>query len=133
MKKPAAEQVEIDFGPRVKAHSLWSHALGVVRNIVARVGPKEAAYQADMAATMLGDALAERERKAIRAETLICLLLLADADERRAVLEPIAAALGFTIEPMKTLTPEQKLARLEKALRSKLGELGVQIIAEVGR
>lgn len=137
MRKPAepltTSQVELDFGSRVKANALWRNALDTLRAVVARVTPKEAAYQLDTGASNLADALAERDRKALRAEAMLVLLLLADDDERRAVLEPIAAALGFAIEPLEKLTPEQKLARLEEAVRTQLGPLGEQLLKTIDR
>lgn len=126
----ASSQVEIDFGPRVRANALWLQALDLVRAIVARVTPKEVAFQLDTSSSNLADALNERDRKAFRAEALICLLLMADDDERQAVLEPIANALGFEVIKAKKLSPEQRLARLESDLLERFGPAGAELVAK---
>ena len=132
MRKPADtlhEQVEMEFGPRVMANALWRPLLDEFRAIVHRVTPKEAAHQLDTSGSNLGDALFERDRKALRFEAGLVLLLMIPVQERLAVLRPLMRGLGFDIEPTKKLTPEQENQRLRQALRS-LGKVGETLITE---
>ncbi len=59
-------------------------------------------------------------------------MLSTDA-HRRAILEAFATPAGYEIKPRRKLTDAERLARLEEALRSKLGAVGESLLAEVGR
>ena len=114
-------QAALPWGNRYEAQEGWQAMLVVLRAITARAGLKEIAFDCDTSPSQLADALAERDRKAIRAEWIPVFLRHADDAERAAILVELAAPVGFEVQrAAPQLTPEQVLARLEAVLDEEL-------------
>lgn len=120
-------------GPSDQARATWRRMLDVLRAVIARLGLKEVAFACDVSASQLADALAERDRKGVRAEWLPVVLQLANEVEREALLSELAGGAGYVVERRVNLTPEQRIERLEALVRKRFGEAGADLVDEVTR
>lgn len=126
-------QAALNFGPSETERTAWHRVLDVVREVVATVGLKQLAFDLDCSPSLLGDALAERDRKGIRAEWIPTILTRATDLQRGALLCALAEPVGFDVVRRKVLTPEERLARLEALVTAKLGTVGEALLREVER
>ena len=108
-------QLELRYDPKYQASEHWHELLDELRAIVSAVGLKQVAYDLDRPPSELAHALAERDRHYLRAEWLPYLVTHAPSDR---VVALIASWRGLEVQPRKTLTPEERLRRLEGALET---------------
>lgn len=125
--------LDLPFQRDTRAESAWLRLRKAVYEAVQAVGVKEVAYRLDVAPSLLSDALNERDRKNFQLRWVFVVLDLASDAHRRSIAAELAGYGGFDITPRKVLTAEERLARLEDALRSKLGKVGESLLEEVGR
>lgn len=128
----AAVQPQLPWGVSYEVRESWARQLHILRAIAARVGAKEIAFDCDTSPSQLADALADRDRKAIRAEWYRVFLHHGDEAERAALLRELAEPVGFEVREAEPLTPEEKLRRLEARVRS-IGSIGDDLIREAYR
>lgn len=95
-----------------------AHMIALVRDVVDCVGLKEAAFQLDMSPSDLSHCLARRKRMHIPIEALPKIVKMAKDNQ---IPSFIAAIRGLAAVPRETMTPEQRLARLEQAMAEELG------------
>ena len=126
-------QVAIDFGPTESSRSSWLETLEAIKEIVSSVGLKQLAYDLDVSPSLLGDALAERDRKGVRAEWLPTLLARASDMQAEALLTALAGPRGFDVERREVLTAEEELRRLKRAIRDQLGSVGEEVLRRAAR
>ena len=126
-------QTALDFGANESARHVTAAVLDVVREVVAAVTLKQVAYDLDVSPSTLSDSLNNREHRPFRLEWLAVILSRASDTQRAALLGALAHPHGYEVTRRKVLTPEERLARLEEALRTKLGPVGEQLIKEAGR
>lgn len=126
-------QIDLEFGPDARARECWSAVLAAMRAAIDSIGHKELAYRLDVAPSLLSEALNERERKHVQARWLPTILLLAPDPHRRAILDALAGVAGYEVTARKVLSPAEKLARLEEAVRSKLGAVGEELLKTIDR
>ena len=126
-------QTAIDFGANEAARNVTARVLDVVREVVAAVSLKQIAYDLDVSPSTLSDALNGREHRPFRLEWLPSILLRASDPQRAALIAELAAPVGFDVVRRKVLTAEERLARLEDALRTQLGAAGERLLREVSR
>ena len=128
------EQIPLEFGADARAREAWSTVLRLVREgMSATGGIKEWAYRLDVAPTLLSDCLNERDRKHVQARWLVAVVVQMPDPHRRAILDALASVAGYEVAPRKVLTPAEKLARLEDAVRSKLGAVGDELLKSIDR
>lgn len=113
-----AEQLALSYGVRHATSEQWQALLAALESVVQALGPKQVAFDLDVAPSALAHALKERDRHYVRAEWLPYLVTHAPND---AVVALIASWRGLVVEARPVLTPEQKLARLEAALAESFG------------
>lgn len=123
----------LNFGPNEAARGVHARVMDVVREIVATATNKQVAYDLDISPSSLADALAERQDRGIKLAWLPVLMARAAPAQRIELLAALGDSHQLDVVPRKVLTPEERLARLEEALRTKLGPVGEQLIKEVGR
>lgn len=127
-------QLALTYGAAHVGADVWQAELGWLRRVVDVLGHKHVAGELDIAPSTLTDALLERERKSIKGEWIAKLLQLCGEPMRREWLSIMCPAIGFEIpEPVKTRTPEQRLAELERRITEKFGDAGKQFLTEVPR
>ena len=95
--------------------------------IADRLTIKELAFALDVAPSYLSDVRGGRDRKSWRVEWDTTLFAMADDGEAREWIQILS---DIRRPPMSA---EDRLARLEEAVRSQLGATGEKIIAGVGR
>lgn len=119
MKLPGElPQVEMDYSPRDRGTRAWETVLAVVRLAVDRMTLKEVAFLLDTSPSFLADALAERDRKGVKAEWLIVLIIGAPPKVRAELVFEINRVAGFKApELAKPLTDAQKLAIVLRAVK----------------
>lgn len=122
-----------DPGPNDDARLAWRRALEVIRLIVARAGPKEVAFALDVHGSLLSDALAERDRKGVRAEWLPVILGFATSDERATLLGCFAEPAGFEVRPLEPLSPAEYAHELESVLLERFGVAGKEAVEQLRR
>ena len=120
-------QGEFDLGASDKAQRATARLAELRWRIVDRLTPQEAAWRLDVKPQYLSDVRAGRDRKAWKDEWNQILFEAATDDEAK---EWVSILVDIRRPPMSA---EERLARLEERLRSKLGTIGEEILAEVGR
>lgn len=128
------EQIPLEFGADARAREAWAAVLRRIREgMEATGGIKEWAYKLDVAPTLLSDALHERDRKNFQARWLAAVIVLMPEPHRKALLDELAGAGGYELQPRRVLTTAEKLARLEEAVRTRLGPLGDELLRAIDR
>ncbi len=127
-------QLALAYSPSHAGEDLWQLQIRWVRAAVDLLGHKHVAGELDIAPSQLTDALLEREWKEVKARWIAKLLLMVPAGMRREWFAIECPAAGFEVPlPVKTRTAEERLAELEQLLAERLGNVGVQLLAEVRR
>jgi len=126
-------QTALDFGANEAARHVHARVLDVVRQVVATVTLKQLAYDLDVSPSTLSDALAGREHRSFRLEWLPVVLSRATDVQRVALLSALAEPSGFEVARRRVLTPEERLARLEALVSTRLGDVGAALLKEVGK
>lgn len=78
----------------------------------------------------LRDTLSDREGRLLEVRWPWRIALLSAEPLRAAVASALVEPLGFSITPIKPLTTEEKLARLEYRVATELGAAGLRIVEE---
>ena len=125
--------LDLPFERDARVENAWKRLRAAVYEAVQAIGVKEAAYQLDIAPSLLSDALNERDRKNFQLKWLPTILAIASDAHQLAIMSELADYCGFDLVKRKKLTAEERLERLENALRSKLGKIGETLLEEVGR
>lgn len=103
----------------------------LLREVVDSIGPKEVAYDLDIAPSSLQHALEGRERHYVRIDWLPYLVRRAKTDE---AVEFLAALRGLDVVERPTQTPEQELRALREAVKDSLGaDLANAVLAKAKR
>lgn len=126
-------QESLDFGREDRVRRAYSRLLRLVADAVDAIGLVQAAGACDCAKSDLLAALADREHRHLRVEWLMAICDVAPIDFRNRIITTLVEWMGLAVVPVKPLTAEEKLARLEARVVAKLGELGKQLVDEVGR
>lgn len=123
-------QESLDFGRSHRVAAAYRKVLRALNDAVDAVGLLQAAGACDARKTELHDALADREGRYIRLEWLLAICDIAPADYRARIVTAFVEWQGLAVIPVKPLTAEEKLARLEQRLIAKLGAAGQEIVEE---
>lgn len=107
------EQLGLRYNDGYRFDEVWAELLDELRVIVATIGLKQVAYDLDVQPSALSHALAERDRHYVRADWLPYLVAKAPGDH---VVELLASLRGLEVQPVRELTPAEKLERIEKVL-----------------
>lgn len=126
-------QKSLDFGRGDRTTRAYSKLLRIVGDVVDAIGLIQAAGACDCAKSDLLAALADRDHRHLRVEWLMAIMDAATPESRQLIASALLEWQGFAVIPVKPLTPEEKLARLEQRLIAKLGDVGRQLVEEVGR
>ncbi len=126
-------QLDIEYGHDHRADEGWRRLLAAVRSGIEIMGLKEFSYRADERPQLVSDAMAARDRKHPKMRWLVDVLLAAPEYHRLAIVGVLADIVGCDLVKRRTLTTEERLARVEQALVEKLGMVGRQMLEEIGR
>lgn len=129
-------QLSLTYSPDDLGRAVWIDELVWARKAVDAIGHKNVAFALDVAPSTLTDALAEREaggkRKALKGEWIAVIRHMAPVGMQLEWLRIVARPLSHEPMPIRTRTPEQRLADLERLLTTKLGDIGAALVAENG-
>ena len=103
----------------------WENFLGVLRDEVDRISVKKLAGEVDEKASVISNALAERDRHYFHAEWLVWVIANGPTNE---VLAFLAALRGREVVAPEVLTPEEELVRMKQALLKNFGPAGADLI-----
>lgn len=109
-------QLEIAFHPSQHGREVWKVELDWARRCVTELGAKEVCYWLDIAPSTLSEALAERDKKALKGEWVRVLVMMAPQSLREEWLRLVAGPMHFVVERRKKLTPEQELRAMKRAI-----------------
>lgn len=123
-------QLSLQLPAAYRAAEKWPEVLDAIRNVCVDLGRGEVVEMLDCSPSYLKNALVERDRHNLKAKELVTLLA---ADRSGQILRLLADLNGFELAPKRELTPEEKLERLQRTIRAKLGPLGDELIREAGR
>jgi hypothetical protein len=126
-------QEALNFGRGDRVARAYSRVLRMVSDAVDAIGLIQAAGACDCAKSDLLAALADRDHRHLRVEWLMAICDAAPPDFRMRIVSSLLEWQGFTATPVKPLTAEEKLAKLEARLVARLGDLGKQLVEESGR
>lgn len=105
----------------------YRRLLGELSRVTTIVGLKEMAFVCDAKASVLANALAERDQRQFQARWLGAYLAKAtDLELARVLVEPA----GVKLEKSRPLTPEEELARTHQAISEVCGPMIAQAIYE---
>jgi hypothetical protein len=119
-------QLALEYGARWLTDQQWAALLDVARAVVGDLGLKQVAFDLDVAASSISNALAQRDRHAFRGEWLVYLTI---KDPHRRIIHKLAEIGGGEFRVRPELTPAEKLERLDIAL----AQLGPEISSLVRR
>jgi hypothetical protein len=130
-------QLSLGYSEAERGRMVWKDALEWARALVDQLGNKVVAAELDVSPSWLADALKEREhgegKKGLKAEHFHALLFMAPIGMRMEWLRMVCQPLGFeTPAQRKVRTPEEQLADLKQLLEARLGDVGRQLLKEVG-
>lgn len=126
-------QLDLEWSANYRHREWWLRILGVIRELVARASLKEVAFRLGVAPPALAHALAERDRHYPRMDWLPVLCdLAAELNMGERLTNTIVAPIGFAAGPLQPMTPEQRLALIEKALDRLGPALGALVRKEAG-
>ena len=94
---------------------------------------KEFAFRIDARPSNVSDALAQRDRKRLAAEHLIVLLRLMPESNRAGMLNAIAGPLGYRVERVVALTPEERAKKAIEYVEKNAPGLLPGLVKEIGR
>lgn len=78
----------------------------------------------------LRDALSDREGRRFDVEWVLGVAMVAPEEMRAAVARALVEPLGYGIAPIKPLSVEERLVRLEYRVATELGVAGLRIVEE---
>lgn len=78
----------------------------------------------------LRDALSEREGRRMPTEWQWAIAILSPEEMRAEVARALVEPLGYGVAPIRPLTAEERLARLEYRVATQLGEQGRRLVEE---
>ena len=107
-------QLSLAYDDRWRHPGEWARVMTEAKRVVDDIGLKQAAFDLDIQPSLLSHAVAERERHYLRAEWLIYLVR---KDESGKLLAALADVGGWELSRRIELTSDQRLDRLESALR----------------
>jgi hypothetical protein len=106
-------QLALEYGARWLTDEQWAELLEVADAVVKDLGLKQVAFDLDVAASSVANALAGRDRHAFHGRWLVYLVI---KDPQRRVAHKLAEIGGGEFRARQELTPAEKLERLDIAL-----------------
>ena len=103
----------------------WQNFLRVLGDEVDRISVKRLAGEVDEKASVISNALAERDRHYFHAEWLVWVIANGPTVE---VLRFLASMRHCDVVPREVLTPEEELTRTKQALAKHFGPAGSDLI-----
>lgn len=125
-------QIEMSLFARDQGARAWDSVLAAVKVAVDQLTLKEAAFLLDTSPSQLSDALAERDRKSVRAEWLVTLLVGTPPKVRDAIMGELARVSGYKKpERAEKLTDKRRAEILTRAIARLAPGLEAAIDAEL--
>jgi hypothetical protein len=103
----------------------WEKARRLTAETIDSIGTKEAAFEMDMAPSLLLHMLAERDRHRISGRVIVWAIAHAKDDD---LLRFLAALRGRDVVAPEVLTPEEELVRLKQAVMKNFGPGGADLL-----
>jgi hypothetical protein len=119
-----------DFGFAARRRHFRKQILRLVDDCVDSIGMDTACGALEVRRQDLRDALNDREGRRFDIEWAAGIAMVAPEEMRAAVAGSFAESLGYGIAPLKPLTTEERLARLEYRVATELGAAGLRIVEE---
>lgn len=123
-------QISIDFGRLATVDECFRQAFKAVDTAIDSVGLIVAAGASGMESPDLSKTFRPNSDRHLRLRTTMAIGAVAGLDARRAIIAPIARALGFDAIEHKPMDDKEARIRLEEKLRS-LGPIGEQALRDV--
>lgn len=122
--------MQLDLG--YDGRAVWEHAgdrlLGLIEDVIELRGVKQVAYDLDLRASDVVNAVKRRDRHYFRIEQLPYFIMHAPSD---ALVAFLAELRGLEVQKVKPLEPIEELERLRVAGRETLGEAWSLVEAKV--
>lgn len=125
-------QSGFDFGPLHRSSDGATRAYEAIKATVAYHGQETIATALGIDDSDLGRAL-KRKGRGVWLEYAIAIGSVALPEVRMRLANALVDPLGCEAVPKRQLTPEEKLAKAERLLLEKLGDVGRDIVAEINR
>lgn len=120
----------LDFGISSKVRAARRCLIRAVKECIDEIGSKTAEAACGARRQDLSDALADREGRRLEVEWCMAIALVSPEHLRAKVAACLVEALGYGIAPIRPLTVEERLARLEYRVATELGSAGQRIVEE---
>lgn len=121
---------EMDFGMAARLAAARKCLFRKVDDCIDAIGLEVATGASGARRQDLRDALSDREGRRFPVEWGWAIALVAPEPLRAAVGECLVEALGYGIAPIRPLTAEEKLARLEYRIAARFGAAGAELVEE---
>ncbi len=123
-------QGALDFGRSYRVEQAYSKLLRAIADAVDAVGLLQASGACDCSKSDLAAALSGREHRHLRVEWLMAICDVAPPDFKTRIIDALVAWQGLSVVPVRPLTAEERLARLEQRVAAELGAAGQKLVEE---
>jgi hypothetical protein len=106
-------QLALEYGARWLTDEQWAELLKVADAVVKDLGLKQVAFDLDVAASSISNALASRDRHCFHGRWLVHLIV---KDPQQRISHKLAEIGGGDFVPRKPLTEAERGRRIESAL-----------------
>jgi hypothetical protein len=113
------------------ADTQWLELKQRLLEAIALITPKDLCWRLGIKETYLSDAVAERDRKTIKASWVPVILAMAPDGARRAILEVLSKPVGYDVSRRRELTAEEKLQRALDRIKQEFGKAGHELAEEL--
>lgn len=120
----------LDFGISAKVRAARRCLIKAVEACLDEVGLEAAIGATGARRQDLRDALSDREGRRLEVEWCMAIAMVSPEHLRAQVAECLVEALGYGVAPVKPLTTEERLARLEYRCAAEFGAAGVRLVEE---
>lgn len=121
---------ELDFGLGQRVARARRSLLRHTDDCVDAVGNDVACGAAQCRRQDLRDMLSDRDGRRLETAWVWAIAAVSPAELRAAVAAALVEPIGFGVAPLKPLTVEERLARLEYRVATELGAAGLRIVEE---
>lgn len=120
----------LDFGISAKANAARRCLIRSVNECVDEIGMETAVTASTARRQDLRDALSDRDGRRLEVEWVMRIAMVSPEHLRARVATCLVEALGYAVAPIRPLTTEERLQRLEYRVATRFGSAGAEIVEE---
>lgn len=123
-------QDSLDFGRDYRVSEAQRAVMRSLNDAVDAISLIVAAGACGCRTQDLSDALCNRPNRYMRIEWVLAIADASPIDFKHRIVTTLSTWLGFRVEPVKPMRPEERLARLEQKIAAHFGAAGLALVEE---